>query len=206
MKKKLVIAIDCDDVLITTSPHLVDYYNKTYGTALELRHIYNGAELKAWGTDRQEVAVSRIQDFSLTDEHAAIQPDAKSIVAVKELARHHELHLVTGRAAFLEPVTRRMLDEYFPDCFQTVEHTSYLDPSTDVALQRTKGGVCRAIGADILIDDHVKHGETAIGIVGEVIVFGEYPWNQREVLPEGMVRCADWEAVVAEVEEYAARQ
>lgn len=204
--KKLVIAIDCDDVLVTTSPHLVNYYNKTYGTALELRHMYNGAELKAWGTDSQEVAVRRIQDFSLTDEHAAITPEPTAVEAIKGLAKHHELHLVTGRADFLEPVTRRMLDEYFPGCFQTIEHTNYLNPSTDKASQRTKGEVCKAIGADILIDDHIKHGNTALGLVKEVIVFGDYPWNQHEALPEGMVRCADWTAVVAEIEAYAARQ
>lgn len=205
MRKKLVIAIDCDDVLIMMSPHLVNYYNKTYGTMLELRHMYNGAELKAWGTDSQEVAVRRIQDFSRTDEHAAVQPDREAVDAVRELAKHHELHVVTGRAESLEPVTRRMLDEHFPGCFQTVEHTNYFDPSTDAALRRTKGEVCQAIGADILIDDHIKHGESAIGRVGEIIVFGEYPWNQRKMLPKGMVRCTDWDAVIEEVENYAAR-
>lgn len=203
--KKLVIAIDCDDVLITTSPHLVEYYNKTYGTALELRHMYNGAELTAWGTDSQEVAVRRIQDFSRTDEHAALEPDQEAIDAVKQLAQDHELHLVTGRAASLESITRRMLDMYFPGYFQTLEHTSYLDPSTKADVRRTKGEVCRSIGADILIDDHVKHGETALGIVSEVIVFGEYPWNQRKPLPKGMVRCSDWGSVIKEVEEYARR-
>lgn len=203
--KRLVIAIDCDDVLLTTSPHLVKYYNKTHGTNLELHHMYTPAKLESWGTTDDNEAITRIQKFSQTEEHAAIVPEPEAIEAIKELAKHHELHLVTGRADFLEPITRRMLNTYFPDCFKTIEHTNYLNPAAGATHQRTKGEVCKAIAAHILIDDHVKHGKTALGMVGEVIVFGDYPWNQQE-LPEGMVRCADWAATTAEVEAYAARQ
>lgn len=202
--KRLVIAIDCDDVLLTTAPHLVNFYNNTYGTTLELRHMYNPVEIAAWGTDAEDVAITRIHEFLRTEEHAAIAPNPEAIAAVKELAKQHELHLVTGRADFLEPVTQRMLDRYFPGCFRTVEHTNYLNLSTDNVLRRSKGEVCRAIGADILIDDHVKHGESALGRVEKVLIFGDYPWNQRKVLPAGMFRCINWNAVMEEVGKSAA--
>lgn len=200
MVKRLVIAIDCDDVLVEVSPHIVEYYNKTHGAAIGLHHMYGPVVPEAWGTDDKDVAINRIHDYLRTDEHAAIQPSQEAIDAVKDLAERHELHLVTGRADFLEPVTRRMLEAYFPGCFQTIEHTNYLNPSTDAALRRTKGEVCRTIGADILIDDHIKHGESALQDVEEVILFGDYPWNQCEALPERMVRCVDWGTTIEEIE------
>ncbi len=199
--RRLVIAVDCDDVLIPTAEAIINDYNDRFGTALELKDMYKPATLETWGTDDDDVAIERVYDFLRSEAHAAIVPEPEAVRAVKELAVRHELHLVTGRASFLEELTREMLNRYFEGCFTSIEHTNFIVSSTNVSARRSKGDVCKAIGANLLIDDHVQHGHSVLEAELErVIVFGDYPWNQNETLVEGMVRCHDWTGVLKEVE------
>lgn len=204
--RRLVIAIDCDDVLVHTLQATVSDYNKRFGTNLQLSDMYQPARLATWGTDDDDEAMARVTDYIKSDDFAQIKPYDEAIRSVKFLAEQHELHLVTGRSDFLESVTMNMLDTYFPGCFQSVEHTNYIVMSTSTAKTRTKGEVCAQIGADILIDDHITHGKSVIAAgVKRVIVFGNYPWNQHDALPRGMVRCVNWGETLAEIEQVASR-
>jgi 5'(3')-deoxyribonucleotidase len=204
--KRLVIAIDCDDVLISTAQNTVNDYNDKFGTSLKLVDFYGGATMATWGTDDYDVAVARVNDYISSDIFAKLKPYPDAIVAIRQLAKNHELHLVTGRSDFLEPVTARMLATYFPNCFQSIEHTNFIIMSTSTAKKRTKGEVCMNLKADILIDDHIAHGENVIAAgLKEMIVFGNYPWNQNNALPKGMVRCVNWDETVREIEEIASR-
>ena len=204
--KRLIIAIDCDDVLVPTAERIINYYNDTYGTSLTLGHMYKPASFADWGTDKDDVAIERVNDFLRSDEHATIAPSEETVQAVKKLAAHHELHLITGRADFLAALTKQMVGDYFDGCFTSIEHTNYIVSSTSTAVRRTKGEVCRAINADILIDDHLEHGRNVLDAgIKKVILFGNYPWNQSKALPAGSVRCTDWGSVVAEVDR-ASRQ
>lgn len=147
------------------------------------------------------MAIERVSDFLRSDAHASIIPEAEAIEGVRQLARRHELHLVTGRASFLENLTKQMLDRYFTDCFTSIEHTNFIISSTSQAVRRSKGEVCKALGANLLIDDHVHHGRSVLDAeLEQVIVFGDYPWSREEALAEKMVRCANWDSVLAEVE------
>lgn len=198
--ERLVIAVDCDDVLIATAQHTIDDYNRKYGTQLNLGHMYKPASMETWGTDEDDVAIERVNEFLRSDEHARLAPDPEAVAAIRLLADQHELHLITGRASFLEAVTKNMLEEYFQGCFQSIEHTNNIVSSTSRAIRRSKGDVCVTIGADILIDDHLVHANDALTTkLKKIIVFGSYPWNQQEELPEGMIRCTNWPAVIEEI-------
>jgi 5'(3')-deoxyribonucleotidase len=199
--KRLIIAIDCDDVLMPTAEAIINDYNARFATKLELGHMYQPASIESWGTDSDDEAIKRVNDFLRSDAHAQIKPYPEAIEAIRLLSQMHELHLVTGRASFLEQVTARMLDVYFQDCFQSVEHTNYIVTSDDkTSIRRTKGEVCRSIGARVLIDDHVHHGRSVLeaGLEG-VIVFGDYPWNRNSELSDRMVRCLDWPSTLKEI-------
>lgn len=206
MARRLVIAVDCDDVLMPTAQAIIDNYNQRFGTALTLQNMYRSATLDTWGTDDDDVAIERVNDFLHSDEHARLMPHPAAITSIKELAAEHELHLITGRADFLKEVTRHMLDTYFTGCFTSVEHTNFIVPSGSGMVRRSKGEVCAGIGATVLIDDHMVHATDASGTgLEKVIVFGDYPWNRQAELLEGMVRCSDWTAVLEEIEAYAGR-
>lgn len=205
-ERRLTIAFDCDDVLIPTAEAIVNNYNIRFGTRLSLDDLYKPASVESWGTADNDLAIERVNQFLRSDEHAQLTPFADAVVAVRGLAEVHDLHIITGRASFLETVTRHMCDTYFTDCFKSIEHTNYITTSTDTALKRTKGEVAAALGADLLVDDHIAHASNVIEAgVESVLVFGDYPWNRLNTLPSGMVRCENWNTVVREIARYAAR-
>lgn len=195
---RLVIAVDCDDVLVPTASWIIDAYNDQYGTNLGIADFYSD-DIDVWQTDSYQEATARVGALLKTDEYAEIAPFNDAIDAIKQLADTHELHIVTGRASYLESVTRRMMDEYFPGCFQSVEHTGFFEGG-----KYTKGDVCRAIGADILIDDHLVHlNDVLLAGLKHVVVYGDYPWNQVDRLPEGMRRSPNWQSTQLIIDELA---
>ena len=206
MTRRLVIAVDCDDVLMPTAQAIADDYYRRFGVRVDLKDFYEPASHKSWGADSDEEVIERVAQFLRSKEHAELVPFPEAVMAVKTLAKNHELHLVSGRVDHLRPVTERMLSTHFPECFRSIEHTNFIVSSTSKAQRRSKGEVCRSIGADILVDDHFHHVQNVLTAdVGRAILFGNYPWSQKEELLAGMVRCADWPAVIEEVERYAAR-
>jgi FMN phosphatase YigB (HAD superfamily) len=200
--RRLVIAIDCDDVLVSTGEMTIAAYNRKYGTKLTPEFYYDKATLATWGTDDDSLAIERVMEYERSPEYALIRPVQETVDVVNRLAALHELHLVTGRPDHLEEVTLGMLERYFSGCFTSVEHTNFYNEK-----KRTKGEVCKLLGADILIDDHIGHGESVlVNGMKEVIIFGDYPWNRHQALSAGMVRCFDWLGVEREINRIANAQ
>jgi len=197
-ERSLTIAVDCDDVLVPTARDAVEYYNTTYGTNVDLTHFYGGTP-EDWFVDDIATASRRIEEYHMTLFEEAPAPYPEAIIAIKSLARVHKLYLVTGRADFLRPVTKIMADTHFLDCFQGVIHTSYFTETG-----RSKGEVCREIGAHALIDDGLMHCESAViegGVESALLL--DQPWNQCESLHSRIIRCMDWDAVLREVDNIA---
>jgi len=202
--KRLVIAIDCDDVLTDTLPQVTKDFNQTYGTRVGLEHMYlDHNEIAAvFGVKTGQEAIQRFHAiYRRKGYYEALKPIKGAEDAIRQLAQNHELHVVTGRQSFLEDATLYTLDTYFPGMFKSVEHTNYYkDDNETTAIQRSKAEVCLQIGADILIDDHVVHGEDVLKAgVREVILFGDYPWNKRDKLVPGMVHCKNWQETLKQV-------
>lgn len=196
--RRLIIAVDCDDVLLPTAPAIIEAYNDTYGTSLDLTDFYS-KDPKKWDVVDIREASDRVGMFLLSD-NADIAPEDSTIQAIQDLSRNHELHLVTGRNQSLEGLTVDMINRYFAGCFTSIELTNFYDDNR----RRTKGEVCQELNADILVDDHIEHINSVLESgLKEVIVFGDYPWNQVETLPAGAKRCRDWQEVSGEIERIA---
>lgn len=193
--KRLVIAIDCDDVLVPTASWIIRAYNTKYSTNLSVDDFYARDPL-TWRVDNFDEAVQRVGELFQAIDRATFTPFEDAITVVKKLADDgHELHLVTGRSPTLEPITNAMAEKYFNGCFESIEHTGHFDK-----ISRSKGEVCTQISADILIDDHLDHLSSVLEAgLKEVILFGDYAWNQKADLPSGVRRCVDWPAVEREV-------
>ncbi len=199
MTRRLIMAIDCDDVLIPTTPYLVDEYNKLYNTHVTIEGSHESGST-AWGSNDKKVILKRLTDIQASKEYATLEPFDDAISVVRRLATRHELHLVTARDEEITHVTMTMLDNYLYGCFASVEHVG------DGGL--SKGEVCKRLGADILIDDNAKHLVSALehGInPGSALHFGDYPWNRTKLTPKGVVRCDNWDEVEQKVGEIAKR-
>lgn len=205
--KRLVLAFDCDDVLVQTSGVIVEKYNELYGTSVALDAYYRKGD--TWQSNSHDEALLRLDGILRDGVIDEIAPDIEVVRAIEQLATIHELHLVTGRQEYMEPATIRLLDAYFPGCFTSVEHTNYVVVANSTYRRRSKGEVCKQIGANVLIDDHIVHCDSVLAAgVSEVIVFGDYPWNNSFELPTGMRRCLRWfgdGGVVKEIERIASR-
>ena len=196
--RRLVIVVDCDDVIVPTAAAVLSAYNQRYNTIVALEGFYSDS---LWGASTPEEGTRRVDHLLQEGVTASIPPTEDAIEYINRLHRDgHELHVVTGRQSYQEPETLDMLDSYFPGVFKSVAHTNMYATGRTIHLKRSKGSVCAALGADVLVDDHVYHGRDVLnsGVRG-VIVFGDYPWNTNEVLDPGMTRCVTWGSVYAEV-------
>ncbi len=185
--RRLVIAIDCDDVLVATTPFFIGEYNKAYGTNVQLSQAHVMTE-DLWGAPVDEVIV-RIDAFMNTDAYRALGPSPEEVRVLKELAQNHSLHLVTARKETERELTQAMLDRDLKDVFVSIDLVGW---------QGSKGEVCARIGADVLIDDSARHLHDAMknGLSKDgAILFGDYPWNAADSDHEDLTTCADWPAV-----------
>lgn len=187
------VAVDLDDVVVDTAEHVIQHYNAKYGTEVTLEDFYKPNISEVWGTPDDETAVQRVNEYLLTEEYHELLPGDGALYGLSNIKeRGYEPYIVTGRPNFVEEATRRYLMRHFPNVFHGVEFTNYF--SAD--LRRDKGEICRRLGAEIGIDDHIDHARSMAAAGIEVILFGNYPWNQTDELPEGVTRCVNWPAVL----------
>lgn len=197
--ERLVIAIDCDDVLVPTTKFFVDAYNKEYGTNAALAHSHGATSSSSdvWGADEEEV-IRRWGLLTETDEYKALGPDPVEAAILRRLAECHELHLVTARKEDEREFTQEMLSRELKGVFTAMEFVGW---------QGSKGQVCQQLKADVLIDDSLRNLMSAHECkVRSLLWFGEYEWQApASTAPEGITQCANWPEVEAEIERLASR-
>lgn len=184
--KKQRIAVDCDDVIVPTAPLILQNYNETYGTAIEFKDFYSD-KLDIWQVPDRATAVKRIEAYLETDEYQQVKPFVDAIAIMQRLSKRYELHVVTGRADFLTAATESMLERYFPSLFTSIEFTNFFRTAG-----RSKADVCKKLGIDFLVEDHLHHATVVAECGINVLLFGEYPWNQTDQLPAHIQRVKDW--------------
>jgi 5'(3')-deoxyribonucleotidase len=182
---RLVIAVDCDDVLINTTEYFMSQYNQRYGTLVALENAYRHDD-PSFNATRDQI-YERFNVIANSDEFGRLIPRADAVCSIRRLARSHELHLLTARQALQERATVRMLNEYFLNSF-TEAHYLHQD---------SKGEMCKTLGADVIIDDNAKHlAEAKRCGIKERIWFGSYPWQMHDELFDGFTsRAANWNEV-----------
>lgn len=192
--RKLVIAIDLDDVVHDTVGDIVSYYNKTHGTILEIADYYSFDRLEAWGSTDPEVVARQINAYLHTADYMQSGPHPETAEILKRLHEKYSLVIVTGRPDFVVEPTKKWLQVHLSGVFTDVIHTSFYKQFNGGKSLR-KIDVCKDIQAKILIDDHAGHiAEVAAGGI-DGILFGDYPWSHIEKLPNNVTRAASWHEI-----------
>jgi len=192
MTRRLVIAVDCDDVLVRTTPFLVDAYNQRYGTNATLAQSHDPS-YEIWQAD-EDLQVERWSVLGETEGYRDLGPDATEALILHDLAKNHDLHLVTARNEHEREFTLEMLNRELDGVFKSMEFVGWYG---------SKGEVCKRLGADVLIDDNARHlyGAIESGLPKNgAFLFGDYPWNTSD---SGLKRCLDWPAVKLAVDNIA---
>lgn len=196
--RRLVIAIDCDDVVVPTTPFFIAAYNKQYGTDVKFEQAHiEGDDI--WGVPHS-VMLDRFAEMIESEAYRQLGPSAEEAAILTELSTQHELHLVTARKDSQRLVTQELLELQLPGVFSSMEFVGWTG---------SKGEVCQRIHADVLIDDNARHLHNAIeqGLPrGGAILFGDYPWNATDASHDDLTQCADWPAVKATINELATQE
>lgn len=186
-----IIAVDVDEVLFPMVESFLRYHNPQYGTDHRFEDFFSYDWEHTLGVPQEET-VRRVYEY-LASDYSHVETVQGSQEAVVALAKDYELVVITARHPQFETTTVDWLHDRFEKVFKEVVCIGYA-PVMEKPI--TKAEICHDLGAVAMIDDsltHISHCADA-GIEG--ILFGDYPWNQVRKLPDGVVRCNDWPAVL----------
>jgi len=194
MSKK-IIAVDVDDVLAISAVAWVRHSNERWGMQLAVDDY-----LEDWATMWQvdhETAIKRKDELFSARTVGDFDSDVAAREVLEHLSERYELVVATSRHSQLREETAEWLDKHFNGIFSNLHMTGIFDDWVEGAHMLTKADLVENIRADYLIDDQAKHcvGVAERGVTA--ILFGDYAWNRNEVVPESVVRCANWGAVKA---------
>ncbi len=186
-----ILAIDLDEVVVDTAQKIIKNYNKTYGTSMKLKDYYSHDYKNTWKTPDVETAIQRVNSYLETKEYTNSKPVHMATNVIYKLKEKYKLYTITGRPDFVEEATRSWLHRYFPDIFEDIVFSNFYDPTK----VRHKGDICKELGIELLIDDHLGHilNVSKAGING--LLFGDFPWNEASQLPPNVRRVKNWEEV-----------
>lgn len=196
MLQKRTIAIDIDDVLADSTESLRIKVNQRLGTTLDKKQYsvpgqYWGYYERVW---REHGIADRLdfkelnKEMEVDQSHVSVMANAQ--VAVSELSKRFHIVFVTSRDISWEKATRTWLHNHFGDDDIQV----YFCESHKNESAKSKGQICKDLGADLLIDDNVSHCHSAVREGIDTVLFGEYGWHHDA--DEGITRCKDWPSVV----------
>lgn len=195
-KKRKTIAVDIDDVLARSAEGFIAFSNERWGMRLQ-PDDYQEEWAVVWGVPVEQ-ALERSLEFHASGIVGTYQPHEAAMPVLKRLAQEFDLVVVTSRREIIKPETDAWIARHFPHIFQELHYAGIWDNVSNIskALTGTKAEICRAIGADYLIDDQLKHCIGAANAGIKAVLFGEYRWTRHEQnLPKGVTRAAHWDEV-----------
>lgn len=194
--KRPIIAFDIDDVLAKTAEGFTAFSNEQWGTKL-VPADFSEDWITMWQVEPEEM-LRRSKLFHGSDVVLCYEPNREVIAVLDKLSATYDLRIATSRQSGHKAHTASWVATHFPNYFTDIHYSGIFDDNSLAAHKRTKADLLEEIGAEYLIDDQLKHCTAAAERGMKAILFGNYPWNQADVLPENVHRCATWK----EVEEY----
>jgi 5'(3')-deoxyribonucleotidase len=194
MNKKPTIAVDIDDVLADSTEAYRIKVNEQSGANLRPHHYqvkgdYWGYYERIWA-EHGIVANEDELDAEMISDQTSIPLLAGAEFAIGELSKKYNIVIVTARNPLWEGATKDWLKHHFGNSTLDL----YFSEAHRSEGKKTKGQLCKDLGASWLIDDNIGHCSSALDEGIKAILFGEYGWHGE--VPEGIVRCSDWPKVL----------
>lgn len=200
---KPVLAVDIDDVLFPNAYRLIEDYNRRHGYSVQHPASINRGVLKGTlshleeGTGlNREVIVDQIEAILADEAYHDVDPLEGSTAAVLELSKRYQLVAITGRPLVARAHTVIWLARHYPGL---LEDLHVLGKRWGHGSEVDKSGLFRELGVEIVIDDLLGHVMSAAEIGVRGLLYGDYPWNQADDLPEGVIRVRGWDEVLEEL-------
>jgi len=175
---KPIIAVDVDDVLSASVPGFTAYSNKRWDLNLTVDQ-YDEDWAKFWGIPYEE-ALARAAELHESDMFGSFAHFEEALPVLKKLKEKYDLIVLTSRRLSIKPATTEWIDRHFSGIFSAVHFAGFYDDTKNLheSLKKTKGDLCRQLGADYLVDDQPKHCLAASTCGVQSLLFGNYGWNK----------------------------
>ncbi len=187
---KKTIAIDIDDVLAEHAQALVDFSNKMYGTHLTIED-YNDHWSVMWQVDKTE-RECRAEQFLTPENIKGFGVVFGADQGLRKLSKHYNLALVTARPPSMLEMSKEWLNSHYPD----IDFKMHFIALWEDKNAPSKADICKKIDAEYLIDDLPGHCNIAAEGGIKALLFGDYAWNRKEEVVDGVVRVHDWQEVL----------
>ncbi len=193
-RSKEKIATDIDEVLFPLVEEFVKWHNREYGTSLSIEDFKTYEFEEALGLPIPEV-VHRIRLF-LDQEHGHlhVEPIEEAQEAITEMSEDFDFIAITARHPIFEVSTFAYLQHHFGDIITDLHLIGHKE-TVDIVIPKAE--VCRRLGASTLVDDSLGHVENCEEVGVQGVLFGNYPWNQNEDVPDSVIICPTWKDVVS---------
>ena len=191
---KPALALDLDDLIYPFMQTLVPFTNARYGHTLDVDEFDTHNFEILWGSSREEASRRIHECFFELDGTSHPAPMAGADAAVKKLAEHFRLFIVTARPDEYRERTQKWLITHFPQTFEDLILCNLYIEEERVT-RRTKASVVLELDAVGLVDDSPTH-ITDVALAGRTaILFGDYRWNRAAVIPPNAHRANTWTEV-----------
>ena len=187
------IAWDIDDVLADNATGFAAFCNEMWDLSMTPED-FSEDWCAMWGVDIDEVN-RRSHIFHTSDAALYYRPHDGAQQVVAALAETNDNRVVTSRRHLLRAHTTTWVGQHFPGLFTDIHYSGIFDTFQHGDHLKTKADVLKEIEADILVDDQLKHCIAAAEQGIEAVLYGNYRWNQAEILPQGITRCATMQEV-----------
>lgn len=190
------IAVDIDDTIAESLEAFRKKANEHAGSSLgvedyKIEADYWGYYEKVWeqhGIADLVNATKVYEDLHTDQSLVPLLPGAQ--FAVSELMKKYKIILITARDPKWEDATKSWLQDQFGDRAPEL----YFSQAHRDTASKTKGQICKDVGAEWLIDDNVEHCLGAVQEGVTPLLFGSYGWQYKA--PNHLTRCHDWQAVL----------
>ncbi len=175
MRKKLIIGIDVDDVLLPCTELLMKEFNKRTGNS------FTSSDVKQWGFKDFKEEERKIFFEILNEDTIYFQQkpfeDAQSFV--REIAKNHTIVVCSAMYPHLMSIRGEQIKKYFPEI-----------KSENIMLGSRKD----LVHTDVLIDDNI---ENILKSKASFPICLDKSWNQRE----GVLRAKNYEEILKMIDE-----
>lgn len=187
-----VIVCDIDDVVFPFIDGMASHYNAKYGAQLTAEDFISFDFTDVWG-GTQEEANAIVEEFLHTDV-LHLEPLDGVVEAFTRLKEDFDIVMVTARNGIFEKGTTAWLRTHMSDLFSNV---IFAGNYHDGRGYRTKGEICKELGAVLIIDDHPSNVMSAVEAGTDGILFGNKQWTLEGVEQRPEIKhCEDWAQVL----------
>ncbi|KAJ4953650.1 hypothetical protein NE237_030482 [Protea cynaroides] len=195
MPKKLIVAVDVDEVLgsfiSALNKFIADRYS--FNCSVSEYHVYEF--FKIWNCSRDEAHI-RVHEFYKTSYFkTGIHPIPGAQEILHKLSSFCDLSVVTSRQNVIKDHTIEWIEKHYPGLFREIHFGNHfaLDGKS-----RPKSDICRSLGAQVLIDDNPRYAVECAEAGIRVLLFdyqNSYPWCKigSDNLHPLVTKVHDWE-------------